>query len=135
MTAPWHPHNDRWCGFSRFRPSRNGEQISWSKIFRAEYSAANRLERFRFRDNLDGLRSADPVEWGLNGVHPTRGTDEEAGFRNSPDLVTCMGPNEIAAQKRDRARRSLRAHWPDRGRQIGLFDEVRQFAGAAVTAG
>jgi hypothetical protein len=72
---------------------------------------------------------------GLNGVHLARGTDEEAGFRNSPDLVTCVGPNEIAAQKRDRARRSLRAHWPDRGRQIGLFDEVRQFAGAAVTAG
>jgi len=89
----------------------------------------------RFRDNLDGLRSADPVQWGLNGVHLARGTDEEAGFRNSPDLVTCMGPNEIIAQKRDRARRSLRAYWPDRGRQIGLFHEVRQFAGAAVTAG
>lgn len=96
---------------------------------------ANRLDRLRFRDNLDGLRSADPVQCGLNGVHLARETDEEAGFRNSPDLVTCMGPNEIIAQKRDRARRSLRAHWPDRGRQIGLFDEVRQFAGAAVTAG
>ena len=74
---------------------------------------------------------------GLNGVHLARGTDEEAGFRNSPDLVTCMGPNEIIAQKRDRAHRSLRAYWPDRGRQIGLFDEVRQFAdpAAAVTAG
>jgi hypothetical protein len=95
---------------------------------------ANRLDRFRFSDNLDGLRSADPVQCGLNGVHLARETDEEAGFRNSPDLVTCMGPNEIAAQKRDRARRSLRAHWPDRGRQTGLFDEVRQFAGAAVTA-
>ena len=71
---------------------------------------------------------------GLNGVHLARGTDEEAGFRNSPDLVTCMGPNEIAAQKRDRTRRSLRAHWPDGGRQTGLFDEVRQFADAAVTA-
>ena len=45
-----------------------------------------------------------------------------------------MGPNEIAAQERDRTRRSLRAHRPDRGRQAGLFDEVRQFAGAAVTA-
>jgi hypothetical protein len=85
-------------------------------------------------DNPDGLRSTDPVQCGLNGVHLARETDEEAGFRNSPDLVTCMGPNEIAAQERDRTRRSLRAHRPDRGRQAGLFDEVRQFAGAAITA-
>jgi hypothetical protein len=95
---------------------------------------AHRLDRFLLSDNLDGLRSADPVQCGLNGVHLARETDEEAGFRNSPDLVTCMGPNEIAAQERDRARRSLRAHRPDRRRQTGLFDEVRQFADAAVTA-
>jgi hypothetical protein len=61
---------------------------------------------------------------GLNGVHLARETDEEAGFRNSPDLVTCMGPNEITAQKRAHA--DPCAHQPDRGRQTGLFDEVRQ---------
>ena len=71
---------------------------------------------------------------GLNGVHLARETDEEAGFCNSPDLVTCMGANQIVAQRRDRARRSVRAHWPDRGRQTGLFDEVRPFADPAATA-
>jgi len=103
------------------------------RFFGLNIRQANRLDRLLFGDNLDGLRSADPVQCGLNGVHLARETDEEAGFRNSPDLVTCMGPNEIAAQKRDRTRRSLRAHWPDGGRQTGLFDEVRQFADAAVT--
>jgi hypothetical protein len=103
------------------------------KVFGLNIRQASRWDRFLFSDNLDGLRSADPVQCGLNGVHLARETDEEADFRNSPDLVTCMGPNEIAAQKRDRARRSLRAHRPDGGRQTGLFDEMRQFAGAAVT--
>jgi hypothetical protein len=63
-------------------------------------------------------------------------TDEEACVCNSPDSLAGMGTNEIAAQGRDRARRSLCADWPDRGWQAGLFDEVRKFAGAvATTAG
>jgi len=61
-------------------------------------------------------------------------TDEEARSCNSPDRIAGLGANQIAAQERDGARRSLCADWPDRRRQAGLFDEVREFAGPAATA-
>jgi hypothetical protein len=66
--------------------------------------------------------------------HMAREPDEEACICNSPDLIAGVGAKQIAAQERDGACRSLCAHRPDRGRQAGLFDEVRKFAGPAVTA-
>jgi hypothetical protein len=81
---------------------------------------------------LYGLLLTNPVQWTERRI--AREPDEEACICNSPDLIASMGANQIAAQERDGACRSLCAHWPDRGRQTGLFDEVREFAGPAATA-
>jgi hypothetical protein len=53
---------------------------------------------------------------------------------NSLDLIARLGANETVAQGHDRAGRQLCADRPDRRRQTGLFDEVREFAGPAATA-
>src|SRR6266481_3682716 len=81
---------------------------------------------------LYGLLLADPVQWAERRM--AREPDEEACICNSADRIAGLGANQIAAQERDGACRSLCAHWPDRGRQAGLFDEVRKFAGPAATA-
>ena len=79
-----------------------------------------------------GLLLADPVQWAERRM--ARELDEEACICNSADRIAGMGANQIAAQERDGACRSLRAHRPDRRRQAGLFDEVRAFARPAATA-
>src|ERR1700682_5797844 len=81
---------------------------------------------------LYGLLLADPVQWAERRT--AREPDEEACICHSADRIAGMGANQIAAQERDGACRSLCAHWPDRRRQTGLFDEVRKFAGPAATA-
>ena len=81
---------------------------------------------------LYGLLLGDPVQWAEPRI--ARKPDEEACICNSPDLIAGMGTNQIAAQERDGARRSLCADWPHCGRQTGLFDEMREFAGPVATA-
>ena len=73
---------------------------------------------------------------GTNSATPHREADEEARSCDSPDLVACVGANQAGAEERDRARRQLCADRPHRRWPAGLFDEVREFAGAgaAITA-
>jgi hypothetical protein len=85
-------------------------------------------------DNFGGLPLADPVQWRPNGACLARQTDEEACIGHSLDGVACVGANEIVTQGRDRPCRQLRPDRPDRRRQAGVFDEVREFAGAATAA-
>ena len=59
---------------------------------------------------------------------------EKAFTCNSPDLIAGLGANETVTQGRGRASGQLCADRPDRRRQAGVFDEVREFAGAAATA-
>jgi len=108
-TAPWPSDSDRLRRFSR--PAlTNGEQISWSRFF-AKYAQANRLDRRLFAITL---MTSSAIRFNrADCVQLARETDEEAGFRNSPDLVTCMGPNEIVCPKARPPRRALRAHGPD----------------------
>jgi hypothetical protein len=63
-----------------------------------------------------------------------RKNHEEAFTCNSPDLIAGLGANETVIQGRNRASRQLCADRPDRRRQTGLFDEMRQSAGATRTA-
>jgi hypothetical protein len=85
-------------------------------------------------DNFGGLLLADPVQWRPNRACLARQTDEEACISHSLDGVACVGANEIVTEGRDRSCRQLRSDRPDRRRQAGVFDEVREFAGAAATA-
>src|ERR1700738_833847 len=75
-----------------------------------------------------------PIRFNGPNLRMAREPDEEACICNSADRIAGMGANQIATQERDGACRSLCAHWPDRRRQTGVFDEVRKFAGPAVTA-
>src|SRR5260370_21521811 len=59
---------------------------------------------------------------------------EKAFTCNSPDLIARLGANETVTQGRCRASGQLCADRPDRRRQTGLFDEVREFAGPDATA-
>src|ERR1700735_4922053 len=67
----------------------------------------------------------DPVEWRPTSARLSREADEEAYICNSPDRVTGMGANQVATEEPDRTGRPVCAHWPNRGWQAGLFDEVR----------
>jgi hypothetical protein len=114
----------------------------------AHHEAASKFigQRFfgpniRQANGLNGFREVEYALWTSFGRSGSMGrtthgerTDEEACSCHSPDRIAGMGANQIAAQERDGACRSLCAHWPDRGRQTGLFDEVRKFAGPAATA-
>jgi hypothetical protein len=60
---------------------------------------------------------------------PARENDEKSFTCNSPDLIARLGANRTFIQGRGRASRQLYADRPDRRRQTGLFDEVREFAG------
>lgn len=71
---------------------------------------------------------------GLAGASPAREVDEEACVFYYPGLVARLGANEIVAQKRDRAGRSVCADRAHGRRKTGLFDEVRDLAGAATAA-
>src|SRR5260370_5402943 len=81
---------------------------------------------------LYGLLLADPVQWAERRM--PREPDEEACICHSADRIAVLGANQIAAQERDGACRSLCAHWPDRRRPAGLFDDMREFAGPAAIA-
>jgi hypothetical protein len=97
------------------------------KIFRLNIHQLNR--------QLDGLPLAYPVQCRRRSACRPRETHEEAGICNYTDLLTGVGADQIAAQERERARRSLCADRPDGRRQAGVLAEVRQFAGAATAAG
>jgi hypothetical protein len=104
----------------------------------AKYSAGDLAEPLCFEaKQLYGHLLADPVQWRLTGGCLSRETDEESCICNSPDRIARMGANAIVTQERDRPCRQLCTDWPDGRRQTGLFDEVREFAGAAdpATAG
>jgi hypothetical protein len=58
---------------------------------------------------------------------------EKAFTCNSPDLIARLGANETVTQGRGCASGQLCADRPDRRRQTGVFDEVREFAGPAAT--
>src|SRR5882757_8904445 len=73
-----------------------------------------------------------PIRFNGSGPAHARDVDEEACICSSPDLIACPGANQIVTQERDCARRQLCADRPDRRRQTGLFDEVREFAGTAA---
>src|SRR4051812_40209167 len=66
-----------------------------------------------------------------------RKIDEEARTDHSADFLAGPRADKIDAKEHDRPRRQLRADRPDRRRQAGLFDEVRQpsRAACAVAAG
>jgi hypothetical protein len=102
------------------------------KFFGRNIRQANGLNRFREPNMLYGLLLADPVQWAERRI--AREPDEEACICHSADRIAGLGANQIAAQECDGACRSLCAHRPDRGRQAGLFDEVRKFTGPTVTA-
>jgi hypothetical protein len=121
------------CRLIRPRPSRSGEQIYWSKIFWIKYSAGERAQPLS-RSRICFMDFFWPIRFNGPNRRITREPDEETCICHSPDRIAGMGADQIAAQERDGACRPLCAHWPDRRRQTGLFDEVREFAGPAVTA-
>jgi hypothetical protein len=97
------------------------------KVLRLNIQQAPLAESRLTGQQLHGLPLADPVQ-----LQHARDVDEEACICSSPDLIACPGANQIVIQERDGARRQLCADWPDRRRQTGLFDEVREFAGTAA---
>jgi hypothetical protein len=103
------------------------------KSFAAKYSAGRRWPGAGLPPNnfMDFLW---PIRFNGSGPAHLRDVDEKACICNSPDLIAGLGANQVVAQGRDRARRQLCADRPDRRRQTGLFDEVREFAGTAATA-
>jgi hypothetical protein len=113
---------------------KTASQFVGQKVLRLIIQQPNRLDRsLREADNSGGLLLADPVQWRPNGACLARQTDEEACVSYSLDGVARVGANEIVTQGRDRPCRQLRPDRPDRRRQAGVFDEVREFAGAAAT--
>lgn len=134
MSAPCSAYDDPSCELLGFRQSRSGELINWSKKISANYSAGKWDVPAPPREQLGGLLLVNPVQLGPIGVGLARKTDEEARICNSLGGVAGMGANEIGTQGGGRAGRQLRAHRSHGGRQAGLFDEVRQFAGPAATA-
>ena len=121
------------CRLIRPRPSRSGEQIYWSKIFWTKYLAGEQAQPLS-RSQICFMDFFWPIRFNGPNRRIAREPDEETCICNSPDRIAGLGANQIAAQERDGACRSLCAHWPDRRRQAGLFDEVRKFAGPAATA-
>jgi len=73
-----------------------------------------------------GVSNADPLF--------SSESDEEADICSSPDCVAGLGANENLAQEHHRPRRQLCTDWPDRRRQAGLFDEMRDLAGPGGAA-
>jgi hypothetical protein len=134
MSAPCSAYDDPSCGLLGFRQSRSGELINWSKKISANYSAGKSgCTRPPGEQAVDFFWSIR-FNWGPIRVGLARETDEEARICNSLGGVAGMGANEIGTQGGGRAGRQLRAHRSHGGRQAGLFDEVRQFAGPAATA-
>jgi hypothetical protein len=112
--------------YHRLADHKTASKFLGQRVFWIKYSADERAELLSARNNkVDGLFLTDPVEWRPTSARLSREADEEAYICNSPDRVTGMGANQVATEEPDRTGRPVCAHWPNRGWQAGLFDEMR----------
>jgi hypothetical protein len=128
-------HGDGSSGLIRFRNHETASKFVDQKVLRLIIQQPNRLDGSLLEaNNSGGLPLDDPLQWKPNGACLARETDEEACICDSLDRIAGVGANEIVTQGRDRPCRQLRPDRPHGRRQAGVFDEVREFAGAAATA-